>query len=217
MKVVSHNTIIFTDTFSIISGESSSKEKSTAVDDCLIEFSSSPEQETDNLQLVGPPHQATALETDDSKSSTRYLEMHTQTDPVTLNSSETQTDLVMFRALETQTDPVISESSETQTDMDVVLKSSSTQTDLTILKTSETQTEVFTPLKDEERAIPLVRDILNELKMSYTTISSSMSSNEMMVLPSLLAELESLGKRINAKKDDIVWCKVMLELKHEQQ
>ena len=214
--MVSHNTTTFTDIFSIISGESSSKEKSTAVDDCLIKFSSSPEQETDNLQSVGPPHQATALETD-SKLSTKYLEMHTQTDPVTLNSSETQTDLVMFRALETQTDPVISKSSETQTDMDVVLKSSSTQTDSTILKTSETQTEVFTPLKDEERVIPLVRDILNELKMSYTTISSSMSSNETVVLPSLLAELESLGKRINAKKDDIVWCKVMLELKHEQQ
>ena len=152
--------------------------------------------------------------------SLNYSDAQTQTEAFNLKSSETQTDSSILKTLQTQTETGISKCSETQTDPVVdTYRYLETGTKLVTQETLATQTEPNAILKEsiDDKLMPIARDILHDLKLSYNSISSFGSSNEDLALSSLLTKLEYLDDRIKKKKDDIVWCKLMLELKHSEQ
>ena len=143
-----------------------------------------------------------------------YPEVQTQTETCHLKSSEIQTDSSILKTVQTQTETSISKCSETQTDP-VVDANLETGTKLMIQKASAAQTKpnsLFKGSTDDE-VMPIARDLLHDLKLSYDSISSSStSSNKDLSLSLLLTKLERLEERIKKKKDDIVWCKLMLEV-----
>ncbi|XP_019849721.1 PREDICTED: uncharacterized protein LOC109580699 [Amphimedon queenslandica] len=146
-----------------------------------------------------------------------YSEVQTQTEACNLKSSETQVDSSILRTAQTQTETSVSKYSETQTDpvADTCLE---TGTKPVIQETSATQTEPDSLFKEstDDKLMPIARDILRDLKLLYDSISSSStSSNKDLSLSSLLTKLECLDDLIKKRKDDIVWCKLMLELNNK--